>query len=79
MDKSKTILAWRFEDAPKEYQDLIEKQGDEDWLAFVPDALLDPKEEGYIGVQWIAGSGFDSLYDPQEFKVEGGYVYIGEH
>jgi hypothetical protein len=35
------ISIWSFEDAPKKYQRLSEHGGDEDWLAFIPEQILD--------------------------------------
>ncbi len=33
------ILVWRYHEAPKEYRDLSEHEGDDDWLAVVPAGL----------------------------------------
>lgn len=35
------VTVWRFEDAPIVYRDLSTSGGDEDWLAWVPDAFKD--------------------------------------
>jgi len=35
------IQVWRFDDAPEEYKKLSPHGGDEDWLALVPENLID--------------------------------------
>ncbi len=69
------IKVWRFEDAPPTLQALSINGGDEDWLAVIPPHLKDE----YIS--WLECSGlFDSMDDPQIYKLETGeIVYIGSH
>ena len=38
-DPTKTIIIWRFEDAPEDFRNLSDNGGDEDWVAFVPKEL----------------------------------------
>ena len=69
----KTILVWRFEDAPEEYKALSHHGGDEDWVAFIPNKYKDY----YLG--WMdEGTSFGSC-SVSEHKVKGGIVRIGAH
>ena len=67
----KTIMVWRFYEAPQEFQALSGHGGDEDWLAFVPAAFQDE----WIG--WTEGS--FGISETTRHPVEGGWVYIGAH
>lgn len=69
----KAILIWKFEDAPKEYQELSENGGDEDWIAFVPKYL----EDEYIG--FLDGGTPFGCCRIWEHNVEGGKIVIGCH
>jgi len=70
---SKTIMVWRFYDAPKEFQDLSGHGGDEDWLAFVPNASGDE----WIG--WLESGSSFGVSEVTRHPVHGGIVYIGAH
>lgn len=67
----KTILVWRFHEAPTELQRLSPHGGDEDWLAWVPDTT-----KGYIG--WLDYGPF-GVCDISRHPYRGGVVYIGAH
>lgn len=67
------IRVWRFEDAPAKYRRLSEHGGDEDWLAFIPQALA----HDYIG--WMAEGTAFGCCSVSEHPVEGGLVRIGAH
>ena len=61
------ILVWRFYDAPEEYAALSVNGGDEDWLAFVPDAAAGEDERA----EWVdlecrkyARGELDDISDP---------------
>lgn len=69
----KTIFVWKFRDAPKYYREISENGGDEDWIAFVPDAMKDD----YIGFL-EEGSAFGYCC-VEEHDVGGGRIYIGCH
>ena len=69
----KAIIIWKFRDAPKEFQELSENGGDEDWIAFVPDAF----KGKYIGFL-EEGSAFGCC-TVEEHDVDGGRIYIGCH
>ena len=71
--KGRIIIIWKFNDAPKYFRDLSENGGDEDWVAFVPDALKDE----YIGFL-DEGSSFGCC-TVEEHDVDGGRIYIGCH
>lgn len=71
------IAVWRFEDAPVFLQDLSTNGGDEDWLAVVPDYLV---EEGYY-IPWLEVPAFgcccvDRYPHPETPGFE---VVIGSH
>jgi len=63
------IKIWRFEDAPKEYQDLSEHGGDEDYIAYIPKDLDD-------SFWWIEDKLANSV-DRYEFDTY--IIYIGAH
>lgn len=63
------IKVWRFADAPKEYRELSEHGGDEDWVIFVPDTLADE----YL--DWLES--YVHYSEPQQ--VDGGNLYITAH
>ena len=69
----KTILIWRFEDAPEEFQKLSQFCGDETWIAFVPDSLSDE----YIG--WLTDGASFAPCSIEEFKIKDGIIKIGCH
>ena len=66
------IKVWPFEIAPKEYRDLSQNEGDEDWVVLVP------KELTHYFVRWIDFT--DSCRCPQKFIMPNGdSLYIGGH
>lgn len=67
------IKVWRFEDAPKELQELSPHGGDEDWLAVVPPGLADQ----WIG--WIEIGYFGSCEVTSHPLPDGSVVRIGAH
>ncbi len=69
----KTIMVWRFYEAPREFQGLSGHGGDEDWVAFVPDAF---KEE-WLG--WLDSGTPFGVSETTRHPIEGGIVYIGAH
>jgi hypothetical protein len=73
IDTKKTILIWRFEDAPEHFRKLSTHGGDEDWVAFVPDHYKDE----WIG--WMEEGGPFGCCSVSEHEVEGGKVRIGAH
>jgi hypothetical protein len=88
---NKAMLVWDFEDAPEEYKILSPHGGDETYLAFVPDEVANyiiknlglSKEEDsdieYPEVWLFQSSGYFGCNNVSHHKVEGGWVYIGEH
>lgn len=69
------IRVWRFEDAPRELQDLSVNGGDEDWLLEVPPGVLDD----YMPT-WVYAT--DSCGEPDVLdhpKKKGWHVIIGSH
>ena len=73
MRMDKTIMVWRFHDAPNEFQALSDHGGDEDWLAFVPTTLGDP----WIG--WLESSTPFGVSETTRHPIHGGWIYIGAH
>jgi hypothetical protein len=76
MDLGKTILVWRFYDAPKELQNLSSHGGDEDWLAFVPQTICND-DTVYLG--WLESGSPFGCCDVSQHEYEGGRIYIGAH
>ena len=69
------ILLWRFEDAPMEYQQLSPHGGDEDWVAFVPEAL---RNDWLVEMLLAKGTAF-GRYAVSRHLVRGGVARIGAH
>lgn len=69
----KTILVWRFYEAPQDFQGLSGHGGDEDWVAFVPAAFGDD----WIG--WMDSGTPFGCCDVSRHPIDGGVVYIGAH
>jgi len=67
------IKVWRFDDAPKEYQNLSKNGGDEDWIALVPKKL----NKNYIG--WLDSSSFGCCHIYTYKLNNGNVIYIGCH
>jgi hypothetical protein len=70
---NKMIKVWKFEDAPKEYQDLSTNGGDEDWIAFVPSEFSDD------WISWLQTGTPFGCCDVEEINVLGGTIHIGCH
>lgn len=70
---SKMITVWRFEDAPEAYRQLSTSGGDEDWIAFIPEAMKDR----YI--PWTEEGSPFGCCGVDEFSVDGGVIRIGSH
>ena len=68
-----TIMVWRYRDAPQEFKDLSTNGGDEDWVAFVPDALT------HAYIPWMEECSSFGCCDVSEYPVEGGIIRIGSH
>jgi hypothetical protein len=79
MSNPLTILVWEFKNAPQEYQDLSTNGGDEDWLVFVSNDILNSNSEEwkYWTPFWIQA--MDSCREPQEIKIKEGMIFIGSH
>jgi hypothetical protein len=76
MNAPNHIRVWRFQDAPKELQDLSRNGGDEDWLALVPPKLT----EDYIG--WMESGSAFGCFDVSSYthpELPGYEVRIGAH
>lgn len=67
------IQVWRFQDAPKHYQVLSRHGGDEDWLALIPEALV----ETYI--PWLETGPFGCCDVSEHPLPDGRVVKIGAH
>ena len=69
----KAIIIWKFEDAPKVYQDHSQNGGDEDWIAFIPKHL-----KGEYIEFLEEGTSFGCCC-VEEYDVDGGIILIGCH
>lgn len=68
------IKVYRFEDAPKELQDLSTNGGDEDWIAIVPHNMKDDD------ILWLeAGTPFGCCCVDEYWLENGNKIYIGSH
>lgn len=67
------ILVYSWDNAPAKFRALSKHGGDEDWVAFVPDAYKDK----WIG--WLESGSSFGCCDVSIDVVEGGKVYIGAH
>lgn len=70
------IRVWSFYDAPTEYRALSRHGGDEDWLAFIPQAVNDAHGNYF---PWMESGTEFGCCDVHEHPVEGGVVRIGAH
>ncbi len=77
MVNDKTILVWRFEDAPQELQGLSEHGGDEDWIALVPLSFYNA--EGYAYIPWLESPSSFGVCEISQHKTDKGMVFIGAH
>jgi hypothetical protein len=71
--KINPIMLWRFSDAPKEFRDLSNHGGDEDWLLLVPPEYIEDD------LEWIYANAQFGCCDFSKHPVAGGAVYIGAH
>ncbi len=70
----KPILIWKFKDAPKQYQDMSENGGDEDYIALIP-----PNYEHEYFSFLEEGASFGCC-GVDEIKLQNGYtLLIGSH
>jgi len=71
----KTILLWRFENAPEELRQLS-THGDEDWILFVPAGA----NETFDTLPFDRGTfGCCSISEHRRASFPKGIVYIGSH
>lgn len=70
----KAIQIWEFSEAPLDYQALT-TEWDKEWLAFVPDSLLDRHHFSWLELNAPFGRG----HWAEEYTVEGGTVVISAH
>ena len=68
---SEWISIYEFDNAPQEWRALSPHGGDEDWLAFVPDSMMN----NYMPFLEVGRFGNDVT----EHKVSGGVVFIAAH
>lgn len=80
INKNKTILVWRWDDAPDEFRTLSRHGGDEDWVAFVPWEVWESAGRDMSNIPWLNSSGFScvavEVYDSEDGE---GVVFIGAH
>lgn len=72
------ICIWPWLDAPEEYRALSPHGGDEDYVAYVPEALRDEPIVWKLGDRNSAGGALGSS-DVSEHEVHDGLVLIGAH
>jgi hypothetical protein len=68
------IRVWRFKDAPPELRALSQVGGDEDWLALVPDQMI----EEYGWPSWLDAPSFGCA-GVDKYPIAGAVVLIGCH
>jgi hypothetical protein len=73
---SNYIKIYAFNEAPKEYQDLSENGGDEDWIAIISNAFYEERN-GYISFL-EEGTGF-GVCKVQKIKQGANIILIGCH
>lgn len=73
-DFTKAVIVWDWRFAPEELRKLSTCGGDEDWVAFVPDAVIDSWGGG--NPPWIDALGVCGV---EMHQTKGGFVYIGYH
>lgn len=75
------VQVWKWENAPEEFKKLHVADGDEDWLALVPKALLASGEHDTVEVWWMRwyrrSEGFAKRYT--ERSPEGFEIWVGSH
>ena len=80
INKKKTILVWRWDDAPDEFRQLSQNGGDEDWVAFVPWEVWEIAGRDMSNIPWVNLRGFScvdvEMYDSGDGD---GVVFIGAH
>ena len=71
----KQIIVWRYEDAPKELQEMSQHGGDEDWVVEVP-----PQFKGEW-IRWLDRISVvcDELEEQEHPYRKGWKLYIGAH
>lgn len=79
MKDDKTILVWQWDDAPEAYQELSEHGGDEDWVVFVPQAVLNDWAGDWLLPSWIGNGKYGPLGWLEEHDIDGGKLFIGAH
>lgn len=68
------IHVWKFSEAPKQFRELSDHGGDEDWVALVPKELVD------LYIPWMQEGSPFGCCSVSEHKLEGGCVVrIGAH
>ena len=70
----KPIRMWRFDDAPKKYQDMSRNGGDEDWIAIIPPNYVNE----YLGFL-DEGTSFGCCGVDEFILVDGSKLLIGSH
>lgn len=72
-----TIKIWRFEDAPKKFQNLSTNGGDENYIAFIPDSYL---KDNYDSIPsfFEEGTSF-GICCVEKIKIKNGTILIGSH
>ncbi len=70
INENKTILVWRWDDAPDEFREFSGHGGDEDWVAFVPWEVWEIAGRDLSNIRWINSSGFScvdvEMYDSED-------------
>jgi len=64
-------LVWEWENAPQEFRNLSPHGGDEDWVALVPDNIVNPS--------WAEDGTPFGCCDVSEHELGGARVLVGAH
>ncbi len=79
INKNKTILVWRWDDAPDEFRSLSQRVGNGEWVAFVPWEIWEIAGRDLSNIRWLNSKEFScvevEIYDSEDGE---GVVFIGE-
>lgn len=80
MEMNTPIQVWPYDDAPKEYQELCNNGGDEDWIALIPKYLVEKEANGLIWFGWLEDGGPFGCHSVKKVDLPNGDQFrIGCH
>lgn len=76
------VQVWKWDDAPEQFKNVHVTDGDEDWLALVPNQLIEHGDVNAAEICWMRwfprGDGFVKRYS-EEGVPEGFEIWVGCH